>query len=127
AAHPAGCGGAVRSTTSRRITMRVMRLPLLARIRAREAKVGVVGLGYVGLPLGMAFAEAGFHVTGFDVDPAKIAKLEKGETYIKHIDGAPLQKLTSARKLVATADFSRARELDCLIICVPTPLTPQHE
>jgi len=107
--------------------MRVMTGPLLERIRARQAKVGVVGLGYVGLPLGMAFADAGFHVTGFDVDSKKIEKLEAGESYIKHIESAPLRKLTSAKKLVATADFSKAHEMDCVIVCVPTPLTAQHE
>lgn len=101
--------------------------PLLGRIQNREAKVGVVGLGYVGLPLGMAFAEAGFPVTGLDVDQRKIDKIGKGESYIKHIPSAPLAQLTQAGKLKATKDFAKARELDCVVICVPTPLTASRE
>jgi UDP-N-acetyl-D-glucosamine dehydrogenase len=107
--------------------MRVMVSPLLERIRAREAKVGVVGMGYVGLPLGMAFAEAGFPVTGLDVDERKVRNIEKGESYIKHIPSEPLKALSSSGKLKATSDFSRVRDLDCVIICVPTPLTQARE
>ncbi len=101
--------------------------PLLERIQRREAKVGVVGLGYVGLPLGMAFAEAGFPVCGLDIDTRKIDKIAKGESYIKHIPGAPLKALVEQGKLFATSDFSRAGELDCIVICVPTPLTDARE
>ncbi|HYO67303.1 MAG TPA: nucleotide sugar dehydrogenase, partial [Archangium sp.] len=90
-------------------------------------KVGVVGLGYVGLPLGMAFAEAGFPVTGLEVDSRKVEKIDKGESYIKHIPSAPLAELTSKGKLKATTDFAKAREMDCIIICVPTPLTASRE
>ena len=107
--------------------MRVMVSPLLESIRRREAKVGVVGLGYVGLPLGMAFAEAGFPVTGLEVDSRKVEKIDKGESYIKHIPSEPLRTLTSAGKLKATTDFARARDMDCIIICVPTPLTATRE
>ena len=107
--------------------MRVMVSPLLERIRRREARVGVVGMGYVGLPLGMAFAEAGFPVTGLDVDTRKVDSIGKGESYIKHIPSAPLKELTSAGKLKATTDFARAKEMDCIIICVPTPLTASRE
>ncbi|HEY0096960.1 MAG TPA: NAD(P)-binding domain-containing protein, partial [Archangium sp.] len=70
--------------------MRVMVSPLLEMIRRREAKVGVVGMGYVGLPLGMAFAEAGFSVTGLDIDKRKVEKITQGESYIKHIPSEPL-------------------------------------
>lgn len=101
--------------------------PLLERISNREAKVGVVGLGYVGLPLGMAFADAGFMVTGLDVDQRKIDKITKGESYIKHIPSEPLAELTKAGKLTATNEFAKSRELDCVIICVPTPLTASRE
>ncbi|MCY1045464.1 nucleotide sugar dehydrogenase [Corallococcus sp. bb12-1] len=101
--------------------------PLLERISNREAKVGVVGLGYVGLPLGMAFADAGFMVTGLDVDQRKIDKITKGESYIKHIPSEPLAKLTQAGKLTASNEFAKSRELDCVIICVPTPLTASRE
>ncbi|MGQ0505497.1 MAG: nucleotide sugar dehydrogenase [Myxococcaceae bacterium] len=107
--------------------MRVMVSPLLEKVRRREAKVGVVGLGYVGLPLGMAFAEAGFPVCGLDIDERKISKIGKGESYIKHIPSEPLSKLVTEKKLYATADFAKASELDCVIICVPTPLTEARE
>ncbi|WNG25335.1 nucleotide sugar dehydrogenase [Cystobacter fuscus] len=107
--------------------MRVMVSPLLTRIRRREAKVGVVGMGYVGLPLGMAFAEAGFPVTGLEVDSRKVESIAKGESYIKHIKSEPLKELTQAGKLTATTDFAKAKELDCIIICVPTPLTASRE
>ena len=107
--------------------MRVMVSPLLNQIRQREAKVGVVGMGYVGLPLGMAFAEAGFPVTGLDVDTRKVDSIGKGESYIKHIKSEPLKVLTDAGKLKATNDFAKAKDLDCIIICVPTPLTASRE
>lgn len=107
--------------------MRVMKNPLVDRIARREAKVGVVGLGYVGLPLGMAFAEAGFDVLGLDIDQRKIDKLTKGESYIKHIPSEPIKKLTSQNKLKATTDFAKSAELDVVIICVPTPLTQARE
>jgi UDP-N-acetyl-D-glucosamine dehydrogenase len=101
--------------------------PLLDRIRRREAKVGVVGLGYVGLPLGMAFAEAGFQVTGLDIDARKVKSITEGESYIRHIPSEPLGKLTRSGKLEATTQFARVQALDCVVICVPTPLTPARE
>ena len=100
---------------------------LLEKIEAREANIGIIGLGYVGLPLGMTFAEAGFAVTGFDVDERKVLSLQNGESYIKHIPNDALEALTVSGKLRATMDFSRARGMDCLIICVPTPLTRARE
>jgi len=100
---------------------------LLERIQLREANIGIVGLGYVGLPLAMTFAEAGFRVTGFDVDGRKVQSLQKGESYIKHIPNDALEALTISGKLSATADFSKAGGMDCLIICVPTPLTRSRE
>ena len=100
---------------------------LLEKIEAREANIGIIGLGYVGLPLGMTFAEAGFAVTGFDVDTRKVHSLHNGESYIKHIPNDALEALTVSGRLRATTDFSKAREMDCLIICVPTPLTRARE
>lgn len=99
---------------------------LAARIRERRAVVGVIGLGYVGLPLALAFAEQGFPVLGFDVDPAKIDAIERGECYLRHLGSDRLQAAT-ARGLTATTDFSRLGEPDAVLICVPTPLTPQRE
>ncbi|HUB10196.1 MAG TPA: nucleotide sugar dehydrogenase [Myxococcales bacterium] len=100
---------------------------LLDRIRSKDAKVGVVGLGYVGLPLSLAFARSGFEVLGFDIDPAKIQKIAAGESYIRHIDAPAIREATSRGRFAATTDFSRARGEDCLIICVPTPLTAARE
>jgi UDP-N-acetyl-D-glucosamine dehydrogenase len=107
--------------------MRRMESPLLEKIRAREAKVGVVGLGYVGLPLGMAFADAGFGVVGLEVDQKKVDRVNAGESYIKHIPSTPLKKLVVEQKLRATLDFSVVKGLDCVVICVPTPLTAARE
>ncbi|HME91247.1 MAG TPA: NAD(P)-binding domain-containing protein, partial [Myxococcaceae bacterium] len=100
---------------------------LLGRIHARQARVGVVGLGYVGLPLSMAFGEAGFPVLGLDIDARKIEKLKGGESYISSIASPAVARLTASGNLQVTTDFSRAAELDCVIICVPTPLTSARE
>lgn len=95
---------------------------LLQKIQRRSARIGVIGLGYVGLPLAVAFAEAGFEVTGIDVDPAKVAALKAGRNYIPDIPDRLVRELVRAGKLRATQDFSTARKLDCISICVPTPL-----
>jgi UDP-N-acetyl-D-glucosamine dehydrogenase len=94
----------------------------LARVASRECKVGVLGLGYVGLPLGLAFAEAGFEALGFDVDAKKVATLEAGGSYIEHMDAGRLRQAIASGRLAATADFDRLAEPDVLLICVPTPL-----
>jgi UDP-N-acetyl-D-glucosamine dehydrogenase len=86
-------------------------------------RIGIVGLGYVGLPLGLAFAKAGNTVLGFDTDPAKIEALAKGESYIHHIPSATIAEAVQAGRLSATCDFARAAEPDAIVICVPTPLT----
>jgi UDP-N-acetyl-D-glucosamine dehydrogenase len=100
---------------------------LLARIEAHEALLGIIGLGYVGLPLALTFVERGFRVLGFDVDPAKVAALSRGESYIKHIDPARVAGAARSSSLTATVDFGRLDEPDVILICVPTPLTPQRE
>jgi UDP-N-acetyl-D-glucosamine dehydrogenase len=107
--------------------MRVMVNPLAEKIRRREARVGVVGLGYVGLPLGLAFADAGFPVTGIDVDARKVEALGRGESYLRHIDAEQIRRVTAPGKLKATVDVRHASELDCIVICVPTPLTKSRE
>ena len=89
-------------------------------IKTRKAVVGVIGLGYVGLPLIRLFALEGFRVLGFDIDPAKIEKLQKGESYIKSIPNELLRKIR--KRFDATSDFTRLKEADAIIICVPTPL-----
>jgi UDP-N-acetyl-D-glucosamine dehydrogenase len=100
---------------------------LLGRISARKAKVGIIGLGYVGLPLACVFAEKGFAVTGFDVDAAKTEKLNAGRSYIRHIPGKRIAPLVKAGSLRASADFRGLKGMDCIIICVPTPLSKQRD
>ena len=102
--------------------------PDLARkIAAKTAKIGIIGLGYVGLPLACLFAEKGFSVTGFDIDPKKIDVLNAGRSYIKHISASRIRPLVRANKLASTGDFARLRRMDAIIICVPTPLTKFRE
>src|SRR2546426_11281562 len=84
--------------------------------------VGIIGCGYVGLPLALRFAEAGHSVLGFDTDPAKVKKLNQGQTYIEHIPGAKIQQFVRSEQFGATGDFQRLAELDAVLICVPTPL-----
>jgi UDP-N-acetyl-D-glucosamine dehydrogenase len=100
---------------------------LRERIAADKARVGIIGLGYVGLPLALAFVERGFNVIGFDVDRVKVEKLSRGEGYIKHLDGGRVAAAAGTGRLHATTDFSRLCEPDAILICVPTPLTPQRE
>jgi UDP-N-acetyl-D-glucosamine dehydrogenase len=100
---------------------------LLSKIRDRTALVGIVGMGYVGLPLALTFFEKGFPVLGFDIDEAKVAALQRGESYIRHLDADRLKKACLTGRFGATADFDRLSEPDAILICVPTPLTPQRE
>jgi len=99
---------------------------LLDKIASKKAVVGIVGLGYVGLPLMLRFAEVGYRVLGFDIDQGKVNALNAGASYIEHI---PADKIASARSqgFEATTDFSRAGEADTLILCVPTPLNKYRE
>ena len=100
---------------------------LLDRIKEKEASVGVIGLGYVGLPLALAFASQGFRTVGFDVDPVKPAKLETGESYFAHIPTEEIIALWANGRLRATTDFAGLAEMDAIIICVPTPLSENNE
>jgi len=95
---------------------------LKEKIRARTARVGIVGLGYVGLPLAVEFAKAGFDVTGIDVSEAKTGRVNAGDSYVGDISSATLGALVESGKLRATTDFSVVLELDTINICVPTPL-----
>lgn len=95
---------------------------LLDRIANRSARVGVIGLGYVGLPLVVEFGHAGFLSTGFEVDPRKADAINRGESYIPDVPTAQVAELVKADKLQATTDFSALKEQDIIIICVPTPL-----
>ena len=100
---------------------------ILKKIEQRKAKIGVVGLGYVGLPLAIEFTNAGFQVIGFDIDADKIRMLEKSETYIKHIPSPILTKMNATGLFSSTTDFSKSPDCDAVIICVPTPLTSHRE
>jgi len=103
------------------------RAALLSRIADRSARVGVIGLGYVGLPLALLFEESGFHVVGFDVDPAKAQALHRGESYIRHIGQDRVAKAFARGRVVATTDFDRLSECDAILVCVPTPLGRHRE
>ena len=99
---------------------------LLAKIKSHEAVIGIVGLGYVGLPLVLRFHEVGFRVIGFDIDPSKVDALNAGQSYIEHIPAERVAAM-SGQGFDATTDFSRAGEPDVLILCVPTPLNKHRE
>jgi UDP-N-acetyl-D-glucosamine dehydrogenase len=100
---------------------------LTKRIADRSYIVGVVGLGYVGIPLALAAVKAGFTVIGFDIDAERVAKLNQGKSQIKHISDASVQAAVGAGKFSATADFDRLGEPDAILIAVPTPLTRHRE
>ena len=95
---------------------------ILEKIATNSEVVGVIGLGYVGLPLAVNFAEAGIKVIGFDKNPQKTKKINNGENYIRDIRDAVLREVVDSVSLVATSDFSRIRDCDAILICVPTPL-----
>lgn len=90
-------------------------------------RVGIIGCGYVGLPLALRFAEGGHRVTGFDTDPTKVEKLNRGESYIRHIPAEQIQKYVQCKHFAATGDFSQLREMNAILICVPTPLDERRE
>jgi UDP-N-acetyl-D-glucosamine dehydrogenase len=99
---------------------------LMSSIQGRTATVAVVGLGYVGLPLVGAIHDAGFPVMGYDIDPAKIEKLARGEPYIHHLSRI-FEILKASARFTPTSDSTRLREADVILLCVPTPLGPHHE
>ena len=90
-------------------------------------KIAIVGLGYVGLPLSLQFARSGVDVLGLDIDPAKVESLNSGRSYIKHISGETIKAERDAGRFIASADFSRIKEAEAVIICVPTPLNKNRE
>jgi UDP-N-acetyl-D-glucosamine dehydrogenase len=100
---------------------------LLEKIKNKQAHVGVIGLGYVGLPLIIEFCKAGFPVTGLDIDEKKVDLLAQGQSYIQHISHDSVRSLTQSEKFWATTDFSQVKNLDCILICVPTPLGKNRE
>src|SRR5580704_8189309 len=95
--------------------------------KGSQLRVGVIGCGYVGLPLGLRFAETGHHVTGFDVDQKKVDQLNAGQSYIQHIPADKIAAHHKAGRFTATTDFSKVRDMDAVLICVPTPLDERRE
>jgi len=95
--------------------------------KGAQLKVAIIGCGYVGLPLALRFAEAGHKVTGFDTDPEKVKMLNAGKSYIEHIPQTKIQQFVNSRHFNAATDFSRLKEADAIIICVPTPLNQYRE
>ncbi|MCK5853549.1 nucleotide sugar dehydrogenase, partial [bacterium] len=102
-------------------------MDLLKKIEKNEAVIGVVGLGYVGLPLLMEFVEHGFKTIGFDIDKRKIDMLTAGKSYIKHIDENRIKGVLDSNLFISTTDFCKIKDVDCILICVPTPLTEHRE
>lgn len=100
---------------------------LLEKLRSKQALIGIVGLGYVGLPLSLTYAEVGYRVLGLDIDQAKADAINQGSSYIQHIDGERVAKAQQQQLLEATTDFARAADADALILCVPTPLNQYRE
>jgi UDP-N-acetyl-D-glucosamine dehydrogenase len=95
--------------------------------KGAQLKVAIIGCGYVGLPLALRFAEAGHRVTGFDTDPGKVNLLNAGKSYIQHIQQTKIQQFVNSKHFSATTDFSRLKEVDAILICVPTPLDERRE
>ncbi|MEE2684918.1 MAG: nucleotide sugar dehydrogenase [Planctomycetota bacterium] len=100
---------------------------LLKAIDDKKARIGVVGLGYVGLPLSKTFLDAGFECLGFDLDEKKIQQLEAGKSYIKHIEGSWIARQVEAGSFQVTSDMQRLSEADVILICVPTPLADNRQ
>ncbi|MEX2588164.1 MAG: NAD(P)-binding domain-containing protein, partial [Actinomycetota bacterium] len=95
--------------------------------RSKQAVVGVIGLGYVGMPLALAAVEAGYFVVGFDVDQEKADSINAGKSYIKHIPSEAVAAAVQDGRLQASADFAKLGSVDAIVICVPTPLTTHRE
>src|ERR1700747_113779 len=95
--------------------------------KGTQLKVGIIGCGYVGLPLALRFAEAGHKVTGFDTDPHKVRMLNSGKSYIEHIPQTKIQQFVNSKHFSAVTDFSKLAEADAVVICVPTPLNEYRE
>jgi UDP-N-acetyl-D-glucosamine dehydrogenase len=94
---------------------------------SKDIRIGIIGCGYVGLPLALRFADVGHRVTGFDTDKSKIEKLNAGQSYIQHIPAERIRQHVQGKRFDATSDFTRLREMDAVLICVPTPLDQRRE
>lgn len=103
------------------------KITLAQKIKAKTARVGIVGLGYTGLPLAIEFAKSGFHVTGIDINADRVNDVQSGQSYLEDIDNDDIRELVDSGSLVATADTGVVADLDVISICVPTPLTKSYE
>jgi len=103
-----------------------MKASLVKKLNSKKAVIGIVGLGYVGLPLTLRYCEVGYKVLGFDIDPTKVDALKRGKSYIEHIPEQGIRDIVG-RNFEPTTDFARASEVDALILCVPTPLNKYRE
>ncbi|MBI96900.1 UDP-N-acetyl-D-glucosamine dehydrogenase [bacterium] len=102
-------------------------LKLLSLLKSKEAKIGIVGLGYVGLPLALAFVKKGYFVLGLDIDNEKIELIQQGVSYINHIKNDTISNSVSSGNFQVSTDFSKSKSIDALILCVPTPLSKNRE
>jgi UDP-N-acetyl-D-glucosamine dehydrogenase len=93
----------------------------------KDMQIGIIGCGYVGLPLALRFADVGHRVTGFDLDQTKVDKLNAGQTYIQHIPADKIREHVQGKRFSATSDFAKLRGMDAVLICVPTPLDERRE
>ena len=100
---------------------------LISKIKNKKSTVGIVGLGYVGLPLALRYSDEGHTVLGFDIDNEKIAKIKDGQSYIEHIPSAAISKAVKSGLFSATTDFKNISNVDSIILCVPTPLNKYRE
>jgi len=100
---------------------------IVQKIKSKKTVIGIIGLGYVGLPIVIRFAEEGFKVLGFDIDLNKVKNINMGKSYIKHIQGNSFKSLVKEKKIQATNDFKKIKKVDAVIICVPTPLNEMRE
>ena len=103
----------------------MFKIDLIKKIKSKKANVGIIGLGYVGLPLVIEFCKAGFDVTGFDIDEEKVELLKQGKSYIRHIESSHIARYGS--RFSPTVDFSRLSDMDCIVICLPTPINKNRE
>ena len=115
------------SKTDRRPTPLLTERDWLEAVEKRTAHIGIIGMGYVGLPLMRTFCAAGFECLGFDVDPVKVQKLSEGKSYIKHIPSSLIKQVLAEGRFRASSDPASLRECDAILICVPTPLTKMRE
>ena len=104
-----------------------MKHSLIEKMNSKTATIGIIGLGYVGLPLGLLYAKIGYKVVGFDIDPEKVDCLKQGKTYIEHIDVSTLKGAYDRKTFLPTTDFSKIQDVDAVILCVPTPLDDYRE